>query len=66
MHGWALVLLFGVPCLISALWLGSVAFAGNCIAYIFGVIQCGPSIYLYSFLGVMFFLITLLLAYLWR
>ena len=66
MHGWALVRLFGVPCLASAIWFTMIAYQGYCLVYLVGAVQCGPSIYLYSVFGILFFLATLWLAYLWK
>lgn len=66
MHGWALVILFGIPSLLAGLWFGNIAFQGHCLAYLIGPIQCGPTIYIHTFIGVMFFMATLFLAYIWK
>lgn len=66
MHGWALVLLFGFPALLGGLYFGKAAHEGYCIHYLVGPIQCGPSIYILTFLGICFFAATIYLAYLWR
>jgi len=60
-----LIIVLGLPSLVSGVYLAWIAYNGFCIKFLIGPIQCGPSIYIYSFLGTLFFFATLWLAHIW-
>lgn len=66
MIGRAIIFIFGLPSLIAAFIYGKVAYDGDCLEHLVGVIHCGPSIYIYSVIFIVIFLLTLFLAHLWR
>ncbi|MBY0416254.1 MAG: hypothetical protein K2Q18_18920 [Bdellovibrionales bacterium] len=66
MLSWAVVLILGIPSLVWAGWYANIAYNGDCVVYLIGPTQCGPSLYINTVIGTIFFLFTLWLAYLWR
>jgi hypothetical protein len=64
--GKAVVLILGLPALFEGLWFAYQAQQQSCFRLLYGPGACGPALYVFTFLGIVFFCLTLWLERIWR